>query len=179
MASYASRYARALADVLFEAHLNPKEAQRQLADFAAAWHQSRELREFFLDPSFPAEQKVEFLDKLNARLRMSQQTRNFVAILIRNRRMAGFDDVAAEFRREINRRLGILEAKIVSARQLDEQERRELETSVAKMTGEQVEAQYTVDNSLIGGVLVQAGSTVYDGSVRGQLDRLRQELTAN
>lgn len=179
MASFASRYARALADVLLEAHQNPKEAQQQLADFAAAWHESRELREFFLDPSFPAEQKVELLDKLNGRLRMSQPVRNFVAILIRNGRVGGFDDVAAEFRREVNRRLGISEAKVTSARALDDQERRELEAGIAKLTGGQVEAQYAVDSSLIGGVIVQAGSTVYDGSVRGRLDQLRQELTAD
>jgi F-type H+-transporting ATPase subunit delta len=179
MASFASRYARALADVVFEAHLNAKDVQRQLADFAAAWHESRDLREFFLDPSFPAEDKVEFLDKLNAKLQMAQQTRNFLAVLIRHSRMGGFDEVVAEFGREINRRLGISEARVVSARPLDEKERRELEAGIAKLTGGQVEAQYDVDRSLIGGVVVQAGSTVYDGSLRGRLDRLRQELTAN
>ncbi|MGB6133324.1 MAG: ATP synthase F1 subunit delta [Acidobacteriaceae bacterium] len=179
MASFASRYARALADVILEAHLNPKDVQRQLADFAAAWHVSRELREFFLDPSFAVEQKVEFLDKLNAKLKMAQQTRNFLAVLIRNGRMAGFDEVDAEFGREINRRLGISEAKVVSARPLDETERRELEAGIARLTGGKVEAEYEVDRSLIGGVMVQAGSTVYDGSVRGRLDRLREELSAS
>lgn len=179
MASFASRYARALADVIFEAHLNPKDVQRQLADFAAAWHVSRELREFFLDPSFAIEQKVEFLDKLNAKLKMAQQTRNFLAVLIRNGRMAGFDEVDAEFGREINRRLGISEARVVSARPLDETERRDLEAGIARLTGGKIEAQYEVDRSLIGGVVVQAGSTVYDGSVRGRLDRLRQELSAS
>ncbi len=179
MASFASRYARALADVVFEAHLNAKDVQRQLADFAAAWHESRELREFFLDPSFPVEEKVEFLDKLNAKLKMAKETRNFLAVLIRNSRIAGFDEVIAEFGNEINRRLGISEAKVVSARPLDDAERRELEAGIAELTGGQVEAQYEVDRSLIGGVVVQAGSTVYDGSVRGRLDRLRQELSAD
>lgn len=179
MASYASRYARAFADVVFEAHLNPKEAQRQLADFGAAWKESRDLREFFVDPSFPVEQKVELLDKLNAKLLMAPTTRNFIAVLIRNRRIAGFEEVAAEFGREVNQRLGIHEAIVTSARPLDDGERRELEANIARLTGGQVEAQFTVDNSLIGGVVVQAGSTVYDGSVRGRLDRLRHELTAN
>jgi F-type H+-transporting ATPase subunit delta len=179
MASFASQYARALADVVFEAHLNAKEAQRQLGDFAAAWHESRELREFYLDPSFPVEQKVALLDKLNAKLKMAQPVRNFVAVLIRNARMGGFDEVTAEYGREVNRRLGIQEAKVTSARPLDDGERRELEAEIARLTGGQVEAKYDVDKSLIGGVVVQAGSTVYDGSVRGRLDRLRQELTAS
>jgi F-type H+-transporting ATPase subunit delta len=179
MASYASRYAQAFADVVFETHLNAKDVQKQVADFAAAWHESRPLRDFFLDPSFPVEQKVSFLDKLNAKLGMAQQTRNFIAVLIRNDRMAGFDDVVAEFGREINRRLGIMQAKVTSARTLDEQERRDLETQIAGLTGGRVEAEFEEDRSLIGGVIVQVGSTVYDGSVRGRLDRLREELAAN
>lgn len=178
MASYASRYAGAFADVILEAHLNAKDVQRQLADFGAAWHESREMREFFLDPSFPVEQKVAFLDKLNAKLGMAQQTRNFIAVLIRNNRIFGFDDVVAEFRREINRRLGIFEAKVTSARKLDEPERKELEQEIAALTGGEVEAQFEEDSSLLGGVVVQVGSTVYDGSVRGQLDRLREELAS-
>jgi F-type H+-transporting ATPase subunit delta len=179
MAIYASRYARAFADVIFETKLNAKDVQKQLGDFGAAWHESRDLREFFLDPSFPLEQKIELLDKLNAKLRMAQQTRNFIAVLIRNNRIAGFDDVAAELRREINQRLGISEAKVISARKLDEKERRELEKQIAGLTGGTVEAQFEEDSSLLGGAVVQVGSTVYDGSVRGRLDRLREELTAS
>ncbi|MFP5226091.1 MAG: ATP synthase F1 subunit delta [Acidobacteriota bacterium] len=178
MSSFASRYARAFADVVFEQRLDAKAAQRQLADFAAAWNESRELREFFLDPSFSVEDRVAFLDKLNAKLQMSQQARNFVAVLIRNDRIAGLDDVLAELRREINQRLGISEAKIISARKLDEPERKALEQQIASLTGGTVEAQYEEDSSLLGGAVVQVGSTVYDGSVRGRLDRLREELTA-
>jgi len=176
MASYASRYAQAFADVIFEAQLQAKDVERQLADFGAAWHESRPLREFFLDPSFPVEQKVEFLDKLNAKLRMAQQTRNFVAVLIRNDRLAGFDEIAAEFRREVNQRLGIAEAKVISARKLDVEERSNLERQIAALTGSQVEAQYEEDSSLLGGAIVQVGSTVYDGSVRGRLEGLREVL---
>jgi F-type H+-transporting ATPase subunit delta len=152
--------------------------QGQLADFAAAWHESRDLREFFTDPSFPVDQKVSFLDKLNAKLKMGQQTRNFIAVLIRNDRIAGLDSVIAELRRELNQRLGISEAKVTSARKLDDQERKELEQQIAALTGGTVEAQFEEDSSLLGGAVVQVGSTVYDGSVRGRLDRLREELTA-
>ena len=177
MASFVSRYARALADVIVESKLDAKAIQRQLADFAAAWHESRELREFLMDPSFPVEQKVALLDKLNAKLQMAQETRNFVAVLIRNDRIGGLDEVLAEFRREINQRLGIHEAKVISARKLDDAERKDLEKQIAGITGGTVEAQYEEDSSLLGGAVVQVGSTVYDGSVRGRLNRLREELT--
>jgi F-type H+-transporting ATPase subunit delta len=178
MAIFASRYAHALVDVIFESKLDAKSVQQQLGDFAAAWHESHDLREFFIDPSFPLDQKIAFLDKLNAKLKMAPQTRNFVAVLIRNDRIVGLDDVLAEFRREINQRLGISEAKVISARKLDEQERKELEKNIAELTGGTVEAQFEEDGSLLGGAVVQVGSTVYDGSVRGRLDRLREELTA-
>lgn len=176
MASFAPRYARAFADVILEAKLDAKSVQRQLGDFASAWHESRELREFLIDPSFPVDQKVALLDKLNAKLQMTQQSRNFIAVLIRNDRIAGLDDVLAEFRREVNQRLGITEATVTSARKLAEQERRELEQQIAVLTGGTVEAQYQEDSSLLGGAVVQVGSTVYDGSVRGRLSRLREEL---
>jgi len=179
MASFVSRYARALADVVFESKLDAKAVQGQLGDFAAAWHESRELREFLVDPSFPVEQKVALLDKLNATLKMSHETRNFIAVLIRNDRIAGLDEVLTEFRREVNQRLDIHEAKVVSARRLDEPERRDLEKQIAGLTGGTVEAQYEEDSSLLGGAVVQVGSTVYDGSVRGRLDRLREELTTS
>jgi F-type H+-transporting ATPase subunit delta len=178
MAAFASRYARAFADVIFEEKLDAKAVRRQLDDFADAWHESRELREFFLDPSFPIEDRIDLLDKLNAKLKMAQQTRNFIAVLIRNDRIAGFDDVQRELRREINQRLGISEAKVISARKLDDQERKDLEKQIAALTGGTVEAQFEEDSSLLGGAVVQVGSTVYDGSVRGRLDRLREELTA-
>lgn len=179
MSIFASRYARALADVVFETHLDAKAVQSQLGDFAAAWHESHDLREFFLDPSFPTDQKVSFLDKLNAKLKMAPQTRNFIAILIRNDRLAGLDDVVREFRRVMNRRLGISEAKVVTARKLDDNERHELEKHIGERTGGQVEAYFEEDSSLLGGAIVQVGSTVYDGSVRGRLERLREELTAS
>jgi len=178
MALFASRYARAFADVVFEARLDAKSVQQQLGDFAAAWHESRELRDFLIDPSFPVEQKIQLLDRLNAKLKMAPQTRNFVAVLIRNDRIVGLDDVMREFRREINQRLGIHEARVTSARKLDDQEKKDLEKQIAALTGGIVEAQFVEDGSLLGGAVIQVGSTVYDGSVRGRLDRLREELTA-
>ncbi len=176
MASFASRYSRAFADVIFEAKLDAKSVRRQLDDFAAAWHESRELREFLTDPSFPVDQKVSLLDKLNATLQMAKETRNFIAVLIRNDRIGGLDDVLTDLRRELNLRLGISEAKVISARKLDDGERRDLEKQIGTLTGGTVEARYEEDSALLGGAVVQVGSTVYDGSVRGRLDRLREEL---
>jgi F-type H+-transporting ATPase subunit delta len=178
MAAIAGPYARAFADVVFEASLNAHKVQGQLDDFVAAWRESADLREVFLDPSFPADQKVEILDKLNARLGMATQVRNFIAVLIQHDRMNMLDDVLSEYRKEMNQRLGISEVRVTTARPLEADERRGIEQKVAALTGTQVQATYHEDKSLLGGVVVSVGSTVYDGSVKGKLDRLKEQLVS-
>ncbi|HMD19429.1 MAG TPA: ATP synthase F1 subunit delta [Alloacidobacterium sp.] len=178
MAAIAAPYARAFADVVFEAHLNAHDVQNQLDSFVAAWRESADLREVFLDPSFQAEQKVAILDKLNARLGMGTQVRNFIAVLIQHDRMNVLDDVLAEYRKVINQRLGISEVHVTSARPLETDERQGIEQKVAALTGTQVQATYHEDKSLLGGVVVRVGSTVYDGSVKGRLDRLKEQLAS-
>lgn len=178
MAVIAAPYARAFADVVQEAHLNAQDVQQQLDGFVAAWEESADLREVFLDPSFPAEQKVGILDKLNVRLGMSVQARNFIAVLIQHDRLNMLEEVLAEYRREMNQRLGISEVYVTTARPLADDERRGIEQKVAALTGAQVQATYHEDKSLLGGVVVRVGSTVYDGSVKGRLDRLKEQLAS-
>src|SRR5215470_2575966 len=178
MAAIAGPYARAFADVVFEAHLNAHDVEKQLDSFVTAWRESGDLREVFLDPSFPADQKVAILDKLNGRLGMAPQVRNFIAVLMQHDRMNVLDEVLAEYRKEVNQRLGISEVHVTSARPLEADERHGIEQKVAALTGTQVQATYHEDKSLLGGVVVRVGSTVYDGSVKGRLDRLKEQLAS-
>jgi len=179
MAAFTSRYARALADVVFEQKLKPAQVQSDLNDFAAAWHESAGLREVFLDPSFPASQKVAILDKLNTRLKLSAQVRNFIAVLINHDRMDFFGEVLEDFRHEMNQRLSIAEVQVTSARALDSAERKSLETKIAGLTSGEVITTFREDPSLLGGVIIRIGSTVYDDSVRGRIHRLREQLAAS
>jgi len=178
MSIFASRYARAFAEAVEGAKLDAAVVDRQLDDFAVAWNESHELRQLFENPVFPAEQKIAVLDKLNERIGLSQLVRNFLAVLIAHDRIGAFNEVVLEYRREMDRRRGIHEAEIVSARQLGDDERKELEARVAELAGGQVKATYREDKALLGGAIVTIGSTVYDGSVRGRLDRLKEELIA-
>lgn len=179
MAAITARYARALADVVFSERIKPEEVQSQLNDFAAAWHESPDLREVMLDPSFPAVQKVAILDKLNTRLEMSKPVRNFIAVLINHDRLESLDEMLSSFRHEMNSRLNIAEVEVTSARKLDESERKSLESQVAELAGSAITAKFLEDPSLVGGVIVKVGSTVYDDSIRGRLTRLKEELAAS
>lgn len=178
MSAFAAKYARALADVVLEEKLDPKEIDRQLSDFESAWWQSADLREIFLDPAFATEQKISILDKLNVHLQMSAPVRNFIAILIHHGRMEAFGEVLSRYRREMDMRLDISVVKVTTARKLDDDERRAMAAKVAAMTGTEVRAAFAEDPALLGGAILRIGSTVYDGSVRGRLDRLKEELVS-
>ena len=178
MAPFALRYARAFADVIAEAHLPYEEVKRQLNDFTTAWMAAADLREVFLDPSFPLPEKITILDRLNEKMQLAPQVRNFLAVLLHHDRMDVYEEILDEFRKEMNRRLGVSEVEVTSARALDEQERWALMEQVGELVHGKVEATYIEDPSLIGGVIVRVGSTVYDGSVRGRLALLEEQLLA-
>jgi F-type H+-transporting ATPase subunit delta len=178
MSVFASRYARAFADVAASAHLDTAAVDRQLADFLATWDGSRELREVFENPAIPAPQKVAILDKMNSKLGLQRELRNLIAVLINNDRIAAIREVADAWRAEMQERMGIRQAEIVTARELNEQERRSLIEGAAKLAGTQVQATFKLDKEILGGTVVRIGSTVYDGSVRGRLERLREALTS-
>jgi F-type H+-transporting ATPase subunit delta len=180
MAALAAPYARALADVIAEANIDAAQVESQLADFGAAWRESSGLREVFLDPSFSIEEKVAILDKLNARLQMGHVARNFIAVLIRHDRLHLFDEIVEEFRHEMNRRLGVSEVEVTTARKLDDASRAALEGQIAaSLVKGRITATFHEDPSLLGGAIVRIGSTVYDGSIRGRLDRLEEQLAAS
>jgi F-type H+-transporting ATPase subunit delta len=176
MAAFASRYAKAFADVVAEFHLGAPEVDKQLTDFLASWDESAELREVFGDPSVPAEQKIAVLDAMKGKLKLAPQVRNLLAVLIHNDRIVAVHEVVAEYRAELQRRLGISQAEVTTARKLNNEDKAALLEQVQALAKGQVEATFTQDASILGGVVVRIGSTVYDGSVLGRIERLKEVL---
>ena len=178
MSAFVARYATAFAEVVTAASLDTAALDRQFTDFLATWNDSSELRAFFVNPAIPAAQKIAILDKLNAKLGMRKELRNLIAVLIQNDRIAQVVEVAAAWRSILRQQLGIRPAEIVTARELSAEERGALEAEVAKLAGARIDASFKLDKSILGGTVVRIGSTVYDGSVRGRLDRLKEALTS-
>jgi F-type H+-transporting ATPase subunit delta len=176
MAVFVARYATAFLQVVTSARLDTAAIDQQLTDFLATWDASAELREFFINPALLAVEKVKFLDRLNVKLGLRKELRNLLAVLIDNDRIGAVREVAEAYRRQLQEQLGIRQAEIVTARELSKQERDALVAEIAKLAGARVEASFKLDPSLLGGTLVRIGSTVYDGSVRGRLDRLKETL---
>lgn len=173
------RYARALEQVVLSQKLSRDEVKRQLDDFQATYAESAPLREILEDPSIPQEQKVRFLDALSGRIGMSGTVRNFVAVVTAHNRLTELPEIVTSYLHLADEDSGVVEAEVTSARPLDDAGKRTLEQGVAQMVGgTQVRATYREDPSLLGGAVVKVGSTVYDGSVRGQLEQMRQRMVA-
>jgi F-type H+-transporting ATPase subunit delta len=179
MAAIDLRYARALAAVISDQKLDAAAAQGNLNDFADTLDESVELREVLGDPSIPEAQKLRVLDGIAKKMNMSQPVRNFLAVITHHQRLEELRDIAAGYASLVDAEAQVAEAEVVSARALDESSRRLLEEQIGKLAGGQkVRATYSEDASLLGGAVVRLGSTVYDGSVKTQLERLKQRLVA-
>src|SRR6201996_7283570 len=170
------RYAHAFASVAAASHLDTGAAQQQLADFSGTLAGSHDLREVLMNPSIPNEQKLRVLDAISGRIGMFPQVRNFVAVIMQHQRLEELNEILTEYHTVADEQSGTAEAEIISAHPLNDQDRAELEAQVAKLAGGRVRATYSQDATLLGGAVVRIGSTVYDGSIRAQLQQLKQKL---
>jgi F-type H+-transporting ATPase subunit delta len=176
MAAVLGRYARAYAEVAVTYKLNPEKTVAEFQQMADVVNSSRELRNVLQNPAVSREQKLKLLDSIIQHIGATKMLRNFLAVLIDHRRIGNIGDVLEQFKRELDRRMGIADAKVSSVRELSSAEKKSLEQQLAALTGKVVRATYSQDADLLGGVLVRVGSTIYDGSVQGRLQRMRQEL---
>jgi F-type H+-transporting ATPase subunit delta len=179
MAAVDLRYARALAAVVADQKLNVVATQGELSDFVATLEASAELREVLQNPSIPEPQKLNLLDTIAARAGMSKTVRNFIALIARHERLHELGEMVAAFADLADESAQVVEAEVVSAHPLTDASRQLLEQQIGKLAGGQkVRASYSEDPTLLGGAVLRLGSTVYDGSIRAQLERLKQRLIA-
>jgi F-type H+-transporting ATPase subunit delta len=176
MAAAAGRYARAFADVVADSKGDPDKAVAELEQIVSLVESSSELRHIFENPSVVHKQKLNLLDAIIKRIGGSKYLRNFVAVLIDHKRIGQIRDIAQQFKQELDQRMGIAQAEVSSARELTAAEKKSLEGRLAAMTGKTVRASYSQERGLLGGAVVRIGSTIYDGSVKGQLQRMKEEI---
>jgi F-type H+-transporting ATPase subunit delta len=172
----ANRYARALADVV-AATGDYRQVLSELEDFRAAYRESVELREVCDTPAIDMGRKLGVLKTIVGRMGSSKTTLNFLQVLMSHYRLPLLDEVIQAFRGILNDRLGIVQVRVTSASPLSAEERQSLQSRFSDLTHRQSELEFHLNSGLIGGVVAQIGSTVYDGSIRGSLERIREQLT--
>lgn len=180
LSAVAARYANALADVVTASAsaLNPQQAVAELRSFEAVLRGSNELQNALTTPAVAGSRKKAVVGRIADALKLSRITRNFLFVLVDHRRIASLSDIIRDFEEVVDARLGFAQAEVSSAADLSEDERRALTAQLERLSGKRIRMRFSLDRSLVGGAVARIGSTVYDGSVRGQLAALERRLSA-
>ena len=173
--SVSRRYAVALADVLVGGG-----QERTIQDELNSWEQminaNAELREAFANPTIPYEQKRRVLNELISRTNVKPITANFLQILLKNQRLTALGEINSRLATVLDDRAGAVAAHVTTANPVNDETKRILADKLHQFTGKVVRLSFGVDDSLIGGIVTRVGSTVYDGSIRTQLDQMEKTL---
>ena len=175
MKSASLQYANALADIALEQGA-AEPALNQLSDFTSAYAESPELRNFLASPAVSREAKHGVIEKLSARLGATRIIRNFLFVVADHGRTTILPEILASFQDVVRQRQGIAEAEVISVMELNQAQKNQLLQTLQQKTGKKIQARYSLDPALLGGALVRVGDTVYDGSVRTQLQHMRERL---
>jgi len=169
------RYARSLSDVVVERNEEPA-VTSDLATYREIFRAVPDLLEAFDSPAVPKDLKENLLSSLIGKYPVSRTTANFLRILVDNYRIRFFEEIHAAYIRNVNERKGIVAAQVTAAHKLSEGELAKLRAALPTAIGTNVTLDVRTDAGLLGGLVVQVGSTVYDGSIRSQLDEMRRRL---
>lgn len=177
MSTLADRYAGALADVAVQQNAIAQ-VRQEMSDFLAMVRLSPDLALLLENPAVQRTNKRAVVTALVAQMGASQILRNFLCVVVDRGRTRLLPEIQVAFDKQLDERRGVVRAEVSSATELPEQEKAELRAALTKLTGKQIEAQYRLDPTLLAGAVVRIGSTIYDGSVRTQLERLRERLAS-
>ena len=171
----AERYAQAAFELARDG--NALEAlDADFAKFSTAWKESADLRAAARSPLIDPEEKARALVAVAEKLGLSELGRNVIGVAAQNRRAGELNAIAARFRALYARHRGARQVEIVSARPLTVPEQTAILESLSKTLGAKVEAETSVDDSLIGGFVVRIGSRQFDASIKAKLDALKLAL---
>ena len=174
MSVAANRYAKALLDGLY-----PQKAEaglQQLQSFQSLLDDQPEARRLLENPTVSADRRKRLIKEIADALGFDRRVANFADILIDRNRLPLIDEIITAYQKFLDERLGVVRAVVKAAHPLDASQQSELITKLEQVTGKQVRMEITLDPSLIGGVVAQVGSTIYDGSVRQQLNAFKSRL---
>jgi F-type H+-transporting ATPase subunit delta len=171
----AKRYARALAD-LSEAKKAVDKAKADLAAFVGAVESDKALQKLFSSPVFTPEHKKAVVKEVAARLGLQQDSARFLEHLAETGRVRFVREIGEAFEELMAERQNRAMARLTTAAPLNNGDLEALKKQLESVTGKNVEIDARVDASLIGGVRAQIGSVIYDGTIKNQLDKMRDRL---
>jgi F-type H+-transporting ATPase subunit delta len=174
----AARYARALLDVVIQ-EANPEQVEQQLVAFHDLLKQHPDLQKALTNPAIPAASKRGIVTDLAQRLQMAPQATKLLGVIADREDLGLVPDVVATYRERLLEHRQVVRAEVTTAEALTPEKSAQLQEQLAAITGRQVTMTTKVDPALIGGAVARVGSTVYDGSIATQLERIRERLSTD
>jgi F-type H+-transporting ATPase subunit delta len=174
----AARYARALLEVALK-EADSQKVERDLASFVAAMTESADLRRALLSPEIPTATRRQVVDAVAKKIGMEAPAAKLLALLAERGRLELYAELLDVYRERLLAHNNIVKGTVTTAAPLAADKVKALEQSLSTATGKNVQLDVAVDPSIIGGVVTKIGSTVYDGSIRTQLQRMKQQLVEN
>jgi len=171
----ARRYSSALADVILERG-EAKEVQHELEQWAEVLQSNAALQEVFRNPTIALDQKRAVLSKLIDRARPRPTTANFLKVLLQNQRLTELPEINQRLAAILDERAGMVAAIVTTARPVPGDIQQSLAQRLTTVTQKKVRLDFEQDPDLIGGLVTRIGSTVYDGSVRNQLQLIKEKM---
>ena len=171
----ARRYASALAEVVLERG-EALEVQIELAAWEEMIQLTPNLLEVLRNPTIALDKKRAVLNKLIERAMPRQTTVNFLKVLLQNHRLTDLGEINRKFAETLDERAGMVLATVTTARAVTESSQQQLQAKLTGLTGKKVRVNFATDPDLLGGVVTRIGSTVYDGSVRNQLQMIKEKM---
>ena len=175
--SSAVRYARALLDVTRAERGDVDAAERDLASFVSLADGDAGLRRALLNRAIPGARKKALVSDLLQRAPLQGPVSKLLLFLAERGRLALLSDILDQYRQRLLELRKVVRAEVTTAVPLDEERIKALGRALRALTGRDVTMATRVDPGIIGGVVTRIGSVVYDGSVKRQLERLRETLT--
>jgi F-type H+-transporting ATPase subunit delta len=172
----ATRYARALLDVAVKEKANLEQIDGDLASFVALFKQYPLLEKVLLNPAVPVPRKRATLVELTARAGVTPIVSKLLILLAERDRLVLLPELLDGYRERLLDFQQVVRAHVTTASPLGPDRAQAIERGLAQVTGKTVTLETAVDPSIIGGVIARIGSTVYDGSVTRQLERMKQKL---
>jgi F-type H+-transporting ATPase subunit delta len=172
----ATRYARALFDVSIAEKADPAAVEGQLAGFSDLLRGNEALARVLTNPAVPAPRKRAVVGELLKLAPVSPVVTKLLLLLAERDRLVILPELLGAYRQRLLDYQNVVRAEVTTAQPLDPERARAIEQTLSRATGRNVTLSTSVDPAIIGGVITRIGSTVYDGSITGQLARMKQKL---
>ena len=178
MRTSANRYAKALFDVAVAEKADLAKIDQDLTAVAELVESNKDLARTASSAGVPDAARRALIETVADRLAVAPQVKKLLVMLVEKRALVMAKDLAESYQERLLAHQNIVRAQVTSAAPLTPEKQQALADSLSKATGKKIELSVSVDPELLGGVVARIGSTVYDGSVKTQLQRMRQELSS-